>query len=291
MTAALKRRDTTPMSVEKPAAPYNNDDGLAEQSADRAKRDISSKKFEFLRAIMKDTAISSTAYRLACFLIWEYRNEKRDGECFPGIDRLAGDLAVNEKTVRRAIKEVDGRYFTIERVGKQQSNRYWPIFGDRTQMSGQAGSSDRTFEGPVSGHFRRSDRTQMSAESSLEPSLEPNRGRRQSSPSSALRSKEGKRSTMKRSSEGDARPPVASPDNRGSKRTGQMRPCWKGMDVHIPELGDCVVVDIFPEERRVRIKIARTGAMKEIGVKSDIRFVTSPDDFDEVAQEDADAPF
>lgn len=110
------------------------------------------RKFEWLRSMVRDPNVSATAYRLACLLMWEYRNEAKGGECYPGLTTLAEDLNVNEKTIRRAIAElVDEGYLRVERRGKRASNLYWPMFGDRTSMSTR-NDDDRTNMSEVIGH-------------------------------------------------------------------------------------------------------------------------------------------
>jgi len=74
--------------------------------AEKIRRKIASQKYQWLRSIMRDTEVSPFAFRLACLLVWEYRNESKGGECYPSLATLAADFGVNEKTVRRAIDEL-----------------------------------------------------------------------------------------------------------------------------------------------------------------------------------------
>jgi len=175
MTAAAPQRSRAAEGTAAPAGrDISGETGKYSVSQEKASQGITSQKFALLRRIMADTSISPIAFRMACLLIWKYRNEKKDGLCCPAAKTIAADLKVNEKTVQRATKElVGGQYFRVDRRGKQQSNLYWPILSDRTQVSYHPSNSDRTFDADVNGHFEPSDRTQVSYESSLEPSLEP----------------------------------------------------------------------------------------------------------------------
>ena len=61
-----------------------------------------------------------------------------DGCAFPGLTRLAVDLRVNERTVRRLIGELKASGFLEKkRGGWGRSNRYYLSFVNRTVMSNQ----------------------------------------------------------------------------------------------------------------------------------------------------------
>ncbi|MER9461961.1 helix-turn-helix domain-containing protein [Mesorhizobium sp. M0387] len=278
----------------KPKAP-------ADKAAKPITPDVGRKKFALIIRMMNCRAISPIAYRLGCLLLLKYRNEKKGGLCYPAIETLAADLEVNEKTIRRAIKEiVDNRFFTIQRAGGKRSNRYWPVFLDRTQESthGKAGmsdheSDDRTFDGGVSGHFRPDDRTPESDESSLEPNLEPRAG---------LQPARGVRTTAKvvkevsassnDSGAGGARlkgaPPLNDTDTKANNHESQKRVdenkqaeprlrdgmylgSLMGITANTRTLGAAIVIEVYPDSEEALLRSIATGETKRMPIPQQLR--------------------
>jgi hypothetical protein len=95
-------------------------------------------RFNWLDKIAANTSISPGAFRLAYIISTKFLNRKT-GDAWPGLDRLAEILGVNEKTVRRLTRElVDAGIMIKKRGGKGKPNRYRMIHDDRTEMSGQS---------------------------------------------------------------------------------------------------------------------------------------------------------
>ncbi len=93
-------------------------------------------RLEWLEAIASDGKVSAGAFRLA-FVISSHLNRKT-GEAWPGIDRLAKTIGTNERTIRRLIEElVVAAYLGKKRGGDGRPNRYWIAPSDRTKMSDQ----------------------------------------------------------------------------------------------------------------------------------------------------------
>ncbi|WP_246684159.1 MULTISPECIES: helix-turn-helix domain-containing protein [unclassified Mesorhizobium] len=277
MISQRKRRAS--MSVENAA-----DQEVNAQNASPVKTEKASKaRLDWIDAIALDKRVSAHAFRLAHVLQSRFYNEKT-GYAWPAQKTLAKLLDTNERQARYWISELaKAGLLDVKRGGNGQSNRYRltgsPTAGQGTEQTGSENQSDRQSDYSQTG-------SPTAADSRLDLADEPGGGAKPS-PGSALRSRVSKRSTMKVGAEGDARPPVASPHNPG-KTTAQKRPCWKGQEVDIEKLGACVIVGIYPDERRVCVKVQRTGHLVRIGVRPDVQFVASPDDFDEVAQEDRD---
>lgn len=92
-------------------------------------------KFQWLDEIALNQATSHVAFRVGYLIVCKYRNESK-GFAFVGLDTLASDLGVNEKTIRRAIEELKAVGCLHVRHQKNKSNIYTPISPqDRTQMS------------------------------------------------------------------------------------------------------------------------------------------------------------
>lgn len=80
-------------------------------------------KFDWLDGVASDAKLPGTSSRLAITLL-RYMNRKT-GDAWPSIPRLAADLAVSENTVRKSLKAlVDGGHLKIEAGGGNRSNRY-----------------------------------------------------------------------------------------------------------------------------------------------------------------------
>ena len=61
--------------------------------------------------------------RLTYVLLLKYA--WKEGSCFPGLDRLAGELEVERKSVMRYTRELqDGGLITIQRRGMRKTNIY-----------------------------------------------------------------------------------------------------------------------------------------------------------------------
>jgi GntR family transcriptional regulator len=204
---------------------------------------VTRQKFNWLRTILHDTDISATAYRLACLLMWEYRNEAKGGECYPGLDTLARDMGVNEKTIRRAISElVSAGYLRVERRGKQSSNLYWPVFGDRTFLS------------KVIGHSQG----QKCPGNHVELWLE-NHGGGLQPPLPQCPTFEGSRET---------RLDGASPQ----------RVFYPSMESSHPDIGDYTVIEVYPAEGRILVRAFATGEETILSVGPDADFTDDADD-------------
>ncbi|TGQ79330.1 helix-turn-helix domain-containing protein [Mesorhizobium sp. M8A.F.Ca.ET.207.01.1.1] len=243
---------------------------LAEEKTSKARN-----RLDWIDTVALDARVSAHAFRLAHVLQSQFVNEKT-GEAWPAQQTLADLCNTNERQVRYWVAELaKAGFLEVKRGGKGRSNRY-VLTGSRTAaqrkaLTGSGNHLDRQSNYSLTG-------SRTAADSRLDIAYELGGGAKPST-GSALRS--GRRSTVNGVAKGDARPPVSSPAN-------QTRPCWRGMEVNLPKLGDCVVTDTFPDLRRVRVKVIRTGETMLIAAKPDIRFVASPDDFDQIAQEDRD---
>jgi DNA-binding MarR family transcriptional regulator len=72
--------------------------------------------------ILTDTKLSAYA-KLSYALLLSYAWQK--DSCFPGQQRMADDLGLSERHLRRAIKELeDSNYISIERRGLNKTNVY-----------------------------------------------------------------------------------------------------------------------------------------------------------------------
>ncbi len=72
------------------------------------------RRAEFYDRIVSDSGLS----RAAIVVAWRLVNHINDetGECFPSVERLAGQLNINERTVRRGVDQlVAAGWFTKER--------------------------------------------------------------------------------------------------------------------------------------------------------------------------------
>jgi hypothetical protein len=106
-------------------------------------------------SIIKDADTSATAFRVYAALATYANSDKR---CWPGVRRLAGDIGVNEKTVRRAIADLKDRgWLSVRRRGFKKTNVYTlfaePLNSDRTRVSGHQDTNSSEWT-PESDHER-----------------------------------------------------------------------------------------------------------------------------------------
>lgn len=105
-------------------------------------------KHRFIEDMAVDIRLSALGFRVGWLLVSRFWNHM-SGRCDPGVDTLAGVLGVDEKTVRRGLKElIDLGHFVAKARGKGLTKLYWPSFDDRAKMSDQ----DRA---KMSGHKSR----------------------------------------------------------------------------------------------------------------------------------------
>src|SRR5579862_2006479 len=72
--------------------------------------------------ILKDKQLSAHA-KLSYALLLSYAWQ--EGSCFPGQERMAGDLGVSDRYLRQALKELeDHDYISVERRGLNKTNVY-----------------------------------------------------------------------------------------------------------------------------------------------------------------------
>lgn len=84
------------------------------------------RRAEFYDRLVADAALSRNALAVAWRLVNHINDET--GECFPSVERLAAQLNIDEKTVRRRVEELIARgWFTKTARGRGGSN-YFPVY-------------------------------------------------------------------------------------------------------------------------------------------------------------------
>jgi DNA-binding MarR family transcriptional regulator len=93
-------------------------------------------RLTWLDTIAQDSRITPGAFRLA-FIISAHIN-RETGDAWPGLDRLAEAMGMNERSVRRLVDElVNAGHIAKQRGGDGRPNRYRMQVSDRTNMSDQ----------------------------------------------------------------------------------------------------------------------------------------------------------
>ena len=100
------------------------------------------KKWKFMAGLMADPELSGTSKSVAFALMDILNNE--DGYARPGHPKIAERAATTVSSVKRGIKELQGRgWFCVSPVfdgGEQKANRYFPIWKRETTGQPPAGS-------------------------------------------------------------------------------------------------------------------------------------------------------
>lgn len=92
------------------------------------------RRAEFYDRIVSDPGLSRSAIAVAWRLVNHINDET--GECFPSEERLAGQLNIHERTVRRGVRQLfDAGWFTKERRGRG-GTQYYANYENRAGMSG-----------------------------------------------------------------------------------------------------------------------------------------------------------
>ncbi len=100
------------------------------------------RRAEFYDRIVSDPGLSRAAIAVA----WRLINHTNDqtGECFPSVERLAGHLDINERTVRRGVDQlVAAGWFTKTRRGRGGTQYYANYDQNRAEVSAFSGEENR----------------------------------------------------------------------------------------------------------------------------------------------------
>lgn len=230
-------------------------------------RKLEPKKFRWLDLIATHGDFPPVVFRVA-YLVRCIFGDNETGRCEAAMDTIAGRLGINERTVRRAIDQLDAAGFIqVTRRGWNHTNVLHPTVPERTEMS--APNDTRDMRDSVSGADipvtmeRTFAVTEMSdalayvpAEPAGGPDSPPTAG-----PPRALSSTT--RVASRRSTATSRRAPDGAPT----------RPVHAGMEVDIAELGRCRVITCHPKTRRVTIRVLATNQERTIKVKDDVVFV------------------
>ena len=129
------------------------------------------RRAEFYDCIVADHELSRGALAVAWRLV-NHINDKT-GECFPSVERLAGQLNINERTVRRGVDQlVEAGWFTKKRRGRG-GTQYFANYGNRAEVSAFSGEENRTESSENADKTDQENRTKLSAEPKGEPPCEP----------------------------------------------------------------------------------------------------------------------
>lgn len=178
------------------------------------------RKFRWLDRIACDVDLAPVVFRVAYLIRCTY-GDNETGRCEAGMDTIARRLGVNEKTIRRAVEQLEKQgYLSVTRRGwnhthilrptlPERTNMSAPEEGmERTEMSTPESDVDRTNLSSWSGHWRGQECPRF-------PPIpaDPARGGPEGRPPEALSSTSGEESssTFEVSAERDALPSVASP--------------------------------------------------------------------------------
>jgi len=103
------------------------------------------RKFKWLDAVACDSELSPAVFRVA-YLVRCIYGDNESGRCEAAMDTIARRLGVNEKTIRRAVDQLeDHGYLSITRRGWNHTNVLYPTIPERTKKS--APSDDETDSG------------------------------------------------------------------------------------------------------------------------------------------------
>jgi len=93
---------------------------------DQRARTFNDVKLQWLALLSQDEALSSTAVVVALYVVTVHYNQDK-GKAWPSFATIAHATGKSTKTVQRAIKELDGTWFDIERGnGHGHSTTYAP---------------------------------------------------------------------------------------------------------------------------------------------------------------------
>ena len=91
-----------------------------------ARKSLAAAKFAFLEAVACDPSLSLLDQRVSVLLICKYLNGKT-GQAWPSAETLAEDLSTNERSVRRSLKRLSGKWWTKRTGGgRGQKSKYAP---------------------------------------------------------------------------------------------------------------------------------------------------------------------
>lgn len=142
------------------------------------------RRAEFYDRIVSDPGLS----RAAIVVAWRLINHLNDltGECFPSVERLAGQLNINERTVRRGVDQlVAAGWFTKTRRGRGGTQYYVNYDENRAEVSAFSGEENRAGMSALTTEINRTkltgkpdnpvqrNRTNLPAEPKGEPLYEP----------------------------------------------------------------------------------------------------------------------
>ncbi|RWA76897.1 MAG: hypothetical protein EOQ28_04225 [Mesorhizobium sp.] len=117
------------------------------------------RKFQWLDHIAVNTELAPVVFRVAYLIRCTY-GDNATGRCDVAMDTIARRLDVNEKTIRRAVEQLDRcGYVEVTRRGWNHTNILLPTLPERTEMSAPVSTdersdddAERTFLSPRSGH-------------------------------------------------------------------------------------------------------------------------------------------
>ncbi len=129
------------------------------------------RRAEFYDRIVSDHELSRAAIAVAWRLVNHINDET--GECFPSVERLAGQLNINERTVRRGVGQlVDAGWFAKEQRGRG-GTQYYANYENRAGVSGKDGEKNRTESSVNADKAVQRNRIILPAEPKGEPHHEP----------------------------------------------------------------------------------------------------------------------
>ncbi len=134
------------------------------------------RRAEFYDRIVSDSRLSHAATRVAWRLVNHINDET--GECFPSEERLAGQLNIHERTVRRGVRQlVAAGWFTKKRRGRGGTQYYanydYANYENRAGVSGKDGEKNRTESSVNADKAVQRNRIILPAEPKGEPHHEP----------------------------------------------------------------------------------------------------------------------
>ncbi len=102
------------------------------------------RKFKWLDHIACDGDLAPVVFRVA-YLVRCVYGDNETGRCEAGMDTIARRLGVNEKTVRRAVEQLEKQgYLSVTRRGWNHTNVLRPTLTERTNMSAPEKGTERT---------------------------------------------------------------------------------------------------------------------------------------------------
>lgn len=138
---------------------------MSERAASKPRTSFA-RRAELYDRIVSDADMSRAALAVA----WRLINHINDltGECFPSVERLAKQLNINERTVRRGVDQlIAAGWFTKSRRGRG-GTQYFANYENRTEVSSFPPDVIRTPPSALSGDPDFKNRTEMSAKEDTE---------------------------------------------------------------------------------------------------------------------------